>query len=696
MAIIGGSGGTRNIATSPDAVTWTGQVTALTGNSYWKDLAYGNAVYVAIRGDAAAVNHSTNGTAWTNATVASGSGEMSAIAYGAIGGTNYFVTVAGYSTGSQISSYSTNNGVTWISGNTLPSSDFWADVAYGNSRFVTVAGGTGSTSTKAAYSTNGTSWTAATLPGVATRWNKIVYGGGAFTAFAYNSNRTAYSTDGITWVEGNTQAATRNWAVAAYGNTRNVAIATGTAIGSYNDFALNTNYLTTSSTTTKLNVNDRIRFISDSAGAEIFGGVNSNRAGYYVTSVVDSTRFTISLTPGGSNITLTTGSGSMLMLSSKTYVASALGNNNGTPNWVVLAQNSQGVQNIRQGATARARAYVLDDALTEIWIHEPGSGYVTAPTMTITDPNNTGADAPTVVRIGNGAIAQPTYTNRGTSYSAAAATIIGNGYADNYQVGTFVGFTGLSGIPTAGSNVQIAGIDDIWYRLVNVSSVLPLAVGTYSATLQVSPPVGVAEAPEHLSGTIIRRRYSQVRLTGHDFLDIGTGNQVNTNYPGLPVTDPIPANETIGSGGGRVFYTSTDQDGNFRVGGLFNVEQSTGVATLNADAFNIAGLNELSLGSVALGGSGATITEFSTDPFFTQDSDNIIPTQRAIKAYITSQIGGGGSSLNVNSLTAGVIFVAGQTITTTTNVAININTKVNFKGGIAGLPLVLNYFLLNN
>ena len=74
--------------------------------------------------------------------------------------------------------------------------------------------------------------------------------------------------------------------------------------------------------------------------------------------------------------------------------------------------------------------------------------------------------------IGNGAIAQPTYTNRGTSYSAAAATIIGNGYADNYQVGTFVGFTGLTGIPTAGSNVQIAGIDDIWYRLVNVSSCL--------------------------------------------------------------------------------------------------------------------------------------------------------------------------------------------------------------------------------
>jgi hypothetical protein len=220
--------------------------------------------------------------------------------------------------------------------------------------------------------------------------------------------------------------------------------------------------------------------------------------------------------------------------------------------------------------------------------------------------------------------------------------------------------------------------------------------GNYTATLQLSPVINSLEAPEHESVATIRRRFSQVRLTGHDFLDIGTGDFTNTNYPGLPLTDPIPANETVQSSGGRVFYTSTDQDGNFRVGGLFNVEQSTGVATLNADAFNVAGLNELSLGSVALGGSGATISEFSTDPFFTQDSDSVIPTQRAIKAYITSQIGGGGSSLNVNTLTAGVIYIAGQSISTTTNVEININTKVNFKGGIVGDALVLNYFLLNN
>ena len=352
---------------------------------------------------------------------------------------------------------------------------------------------------------------------------------------------------------------------------------------------------------------------------------------------------------------------------------------------------------IKAGATTRARAYVASNQLTEIWIREPGSGYTgSAPTMTITDPNNTGADATYTARVGNGAIAQPMWTNRGTGYSAATGTIYGDGYADNYQVGTYVGFQNLTGIPKAGSNVQIAGIDDVWYRLVTVTGLLPNSDGTYNATLQVSPPLGVAEAPDHNTFCTIRLRYSQVRLTGHDFLDIGTGNILNTNYPGLPYSDPIPANETVQSNGGRVFYTSTDQDGNFRVGGLFNVEQATGIATLNADAFNIAGLNELSLGSVALGGSGATISEFSTDPFFTQDSDSVIPTQRAIKAYITSQIGGGQSSLNVNTLTAGIIYVAGNLITTTTLAQININTKVNFKGGIVGDALVLNYFLLNS
>ena len=686
----------RNIAYSTDGVSWTSFSNAFTSPlATWTDVVYGDK-WVCISGSSARVQYASDPTAaWSNATIAGGSTENSAIAYGLVGATYRYVIVTGYTSGSQIASHSTD-GITWTSAASMPSSDVWSSIAYGNGKFVAVAGNTTTTTTKAAYSTNGTSWTAATMPGAAARWVKVVYGGNAFTAFAYNSTRTAYSEDGITWVEGPALTATANWNTAAYGNERLVALATGgTTTASSNNFELNSNLMTTTSGTADLNVNDIIVFDRDSTGAEIFGGVRFEDTKYYITSIKNSTQFTISTTKGGANRTLTSGSGSMLARTGKEYVASAIGNYLGDPKWIVLGKDSQGVLAVRQGCKTIARSYVSNGQIAEIWITEPGSGYTEAPTMTITDPNNTGPDATFTVRLGNGALGQPTFTNRGANYSAASAIVTGDGYADNYQVSGFVGFKELTDLPIAGSNVSIAGIDDVYYKLVNVTNIAGVA-GNYTATLQLSPVINSLEAPEHESVATIRRRFSQVRLTGHDFLDIGTGDFTNTNYPGLPLTDPIPANETVQSSGGRVFYTSTDQDGNFRVGGLFNVEQSTGVATLNADAFNVAGLNELSLGSVALGGSGATISEFSTDPFFTQDSDSVIPTQRAIKAYITSQIGGGGSSLNVNTLTAGVIYIAGQSISTTTNVEININTKVNFKGGIVGDALVLNYFLLNN
>jgi hypothetical protein len=142
-----------------------------------------------------------------------------------------------------------------------------------------------------------------------------------------------------------------------------------------------------------------------------------------------------------------------------------------------------------------------------------------------------------------------------------------------------------------------------------------------------------------------------------------------------------------------VFFTATDQDGNFRVGDLFSVEQATGIATLNAEAFNISGLQELSLGEVTLGGNSASVTEFSTDPFFTANSDNVVPTQRAIKSYIEAQIGGGGASLNVNSVTAGSILIRTNEITTVDDQVININANMNFKAGVTGLPIAFNYFL---
>ena len=675
--------GANDVATSTDGITFTFQTNVLTVARDWSAITYGNGYFVMVQTTGTTTaQYSTNGTTWS-AGVLPSADEWTSVAYGNISGTNYFVAVSGGTTNSTAGASSVDNGATWTA-RTLPTSTRWSSVTFGNSTFVAVAGNSGTTTTSAAYSTNGTTWTASTLPGAAARWTNVTWNGTVFVATAYSSNRSAVSEDGITWTE-ITMTTTANWTGGASDGAFNtVVVATGSSAVRTQFYQANTNYLTVASTA-DLSVNDTVQFSSG-----VIGGVVGDTR-YFVKSIASATRFNISSAVGGSALTLSTGSGTMAGTVGKLYSAAVYGNPTGNAGFITFSQGGRRALNVYAGTRARARAWVVDGLIREIWMHEPGSNYTSAPTMTIVDPNNTGADATHTVRIANGVLAQPNYSNRGTGYTASSVTLTGDGYADNYQIGAFVEFKGLTDVPRAGANLQIAGIDDVYYRIVNIRNLL--GVVSYTAQIQVSPDIGSLEAPEHETATTIRRRYSQVRLTGHDFLDIGTGNQTNTNYPGLPVSDPIPANETVDSNGGRVFFTSTDQDGNFRVGGLFNVEQSTGTATLNVDAFNLSGLNELSLGELALGGSGATITEFSTDPFFTSDSDSVIPTQRAIKAYISSQIGGGGSSLNVNTLTAGVIFIAGQEITTTTNVQININSKLNFAGGVDGYPVALNLFL---
>lgn len=340
--------------------------------------------------------------------------------------------------------------------------------------------------------------------------------------------------------------------------------------------------------------------------------------------------------------------------------------------------------------TAKGRAVVVDGQITSVLLYDTGNGYTSAPTITFTDPNNT-VEAPTQVRIGDGVLTQPTWTSRGTGFVTALASIDGDGFMDRYQPGNQIRAVNLSEIPTPGSNIEFGHLSGSFFKLVAVRNLE--GTGPYSAQLQVAPDLSVTDAPDHNETIEFRIRYSQVRLTGHDFLDIGTGNFANTNYPGLPLIEPDNTKETNNFGGGRVFYTSTDQDGNFRVGELFSVEQATGVATLNADAFNLSGLQELALGELGLGGTGATITEFSTDGTFTANSDNIVPTQKAIKTYITSQIGGGSATLNVNSITAGQIQISGQQITTTTGNQIVVEQKMNFQKGVDGVPVAMNYFL---
>ena len=55
--------------------------------------------------------------------------------------------------------------------------------------------------------------------------------------------------------------------------------------------------------------------------------------------------------------------------------------------------------------------------------------------------------------------------------------------------------------------------------------------------------------------------------------------------------------------------------------------------------------------------------------------------------------GGGGASLNVNSVTAGSIYIANNQITTVTAAAIQMRATFEFRAGVTGVPLAMGYFL---
>ena len=612
------------------------------------------------------------------------------------------------------------DGITWTTRPSLmPSAANWSAMAAGLfddgstvgkvSKFVAVAGTAANTT--AAYSDDGITWTAASMVTSAV-WVDVVFGGFStkkFVAIASDVTTVRISNDGENWDQTGTLTTTGFTAI-AYGKDKFVAIKSGTSVSNYATTSGVTGTWTAGALPSSSNWN------SIAYGNNRFVAV-SNTSGTIAAYSLDGITWTAATLPATAQWTkVTYGQGVFLAVSSTTAAATSpdgitwttratstaasgfssitFGNRDRYGQFVGVGGGTGTVATyIRTGATTRARARVASNKIFQVNITEPGSGYTSAPTITFTDPNNT-FEAPVSVRTNSGVAANPSFINRGTTFVTASADVTaGDGYSNLFQPGTFVAVRRLTARPTPGANVVFGHLPDRVFKLVNVVTFLGTNPGSHTAFLQLSPPLTISEAPDDLVSVTTRLRYSQVRLTGHDFLDIGTGSFIDTNYPGLATQSTIPANETVGNAGGRVFFTSTDQDGNFRAGDLFNIEQSTGIATLNADAFNISGLQELSLGNVTLGGASATISEFSTDPFFTQDSDNVVPTQRAIKAFIASQIGGGGASLNVNQVTAGSIVISSNIITTTTGAGINMLATFDFRGPVIGIPLAFNYFL---
>ena len=218
------------------------------------------------------------------------------------------------------------------------------------------------------------------------------------------------------------------------------------------------------------------------------------------------------------------------------------------------------------------------------------------------------------------------------------------------------------------SNFDANDIIKIENEFLRVTAVNSALVG--QATVTFSQPKNIAAA----SGQSFEMRlnYSQVRLTSHDFLNVGTGTKTTTNWPNQPLQEANQLNEVYEDFPGRVYYVSTDQDGNFRVGEFFKVEQATGSATLDANAFDLSGLASLRLGTIGAQ-LGEEINEFSSDTTLGGDfsRNNSCPTQLAVKTYVDNQTGAG---ISRTAPTVGVaqLTSSGTTATVTSFVPNNV------------------------
>jgi len=640
--------------------------------------------FVAISSGGSAGVYSADGENWEQFNMPT-SGNWKAIA----GGNNRFVAIRN---GSNLAA-SSLDGITWTS-HTMPASRNWNAVVYGGGIFVAVAGNLDS----GAISTNGTTWTATTLPDIGdstfNEWVDIAYGKNTFVALSNSGNFVATGTydsgsNTITWT-GRTMdviddSSSKSWQSIAYGNNRFVAISnTGEVAYSFDSInwlpaTMPTQDGSTSHNWKKIRYAQGVFFaIGDTGSRNVGADITTGPTTYAVTSF-DGIVWTDRELASEESWT-SVGFGNPYISQRDSTIGKR------TPMWVAVPDGSDKFNKIQTGARALGRVTIAAGVISEIRLWDTGSGYSEPPTITLIDPNNT-SDVAVECRMADSVLTNPSWINRGLGYrsNSTRVTITGNGFADVTPSGKFIVINDLDNYPGPGAQITIQGLPSI-YTLVTVTPIGPTDRGL-AALVRISPEIKVRDNLQHLTPITIRTQFSQCRITGHDFLDIGTGNFEETNYPELysGFYTPAPENEIVEEDGGRVFYTSTDQNGNFRTGELFAVEQATGTVTISADFFDFSGLTELRLGGIRVGGTGAVIREFSTDPLFTEDSNNVVPTQRAIRAYLAGRLSVGGSEIAVGSFIAGTVSVGPDKIGNVAAIKNVVPVRADFDGAFAGI-----------
>jgi len=605
------------------------------------------------------------------------------------------------------------NGIDWED-RSLPLTENWVDGAYGKDRFVLIS----DNSNNALYSDDGETWQETDIPedtvsdstgdSTVSSYTHAVYGKGQFLAVSTSDRATATSSDGITWTRHNEALPDRG--------SEYFYDVVGVAYG-------DNKYLVLSSDGVLVYSFDGITWFEGEPAptptANIIYRSFKHYQGVFLALPEDDTGAPV-------DFVATTETGLLWetrnLTTSKNWTQFGFATLDNLPEWFVFADSvtTDAVAIVKTGKQAKLRAQIDQGSFDTVKIWDPGSGYATPEDLVLTIYDSAFTVAvETETRLGTGVLAQPDFINRGSGFVASSSDVVvsGDGFADIIPEDNELTVAGVQTIPGVGVQIRIDGIEDPEtdeLELFSGSVVTDLGDdgsgnGTRLVRFQITPDLENEYNLAHDTEVTLREEYSQARVTNHDFLDIGTGNFEDTGYPqiyaGGRFFTASPEREVSEFNGGRVFYVSTDQDGNFRGGDLFAVDQATGTVTISAEFFDLEGLSELALGGIRLGGSGTVVREFSTDPNFTQDSDNIIPTQRAISRFLASRLSVGGENIKTNQLQAGRVLVGGSdnVLSTTSGEYLIIDADVVHEGtdengnqsGIGGTYISQSLFLRN-
>ena len=125
------------------------------------------------------------------------------------------------------------------------------------------------------------------------------------------------------------------------------------------------------------------------------------------------------------------------------------------------------------------------------------------------------------------------------------------------------------------TSLPAAGLAEVTIVDGLFSIVSGLVRDAYTSTVVVEENV-VGPIPDNT--TVTFHQFSLITSSGHTFEWVGAGTNVNTALPYLG-GQPLSGNLVVEENNGKVYFTGTDQQGDFRIGNDFVINRNTGTVT---------------------------------------------------------------------------------------------------------------------